>query len=168
MFSLDEKVVYPGHGVAQISRIVERNVGGCSTRYYELTMVSTRMTVLVPVESLSQTGIRNLSSTQSIEDMFRTLETSSPKRYEGTGGMANWSKKNKAYQCAIRTGALDAVCKIYSELICTADQKELSFGEKTLLHKTENLLVEEIAVATQASAEKVRTRLRSAVRHVSM
>lgn len=162
MFSLKEKVVYPGHGVAQIDRIVEKNIGGCSTKFYELTILSTRMTVLVPLDNLEETGIRRISSNENIEHMFKFLEEPAEKKTDPA--VANWSKKNKAYQCAIRTGGLEEVCRIYRELTTIAIKKELSFGEKSLLHKTENLLVEEISLATHMLEDDARERLRTVTR----
>ena len=162
MFSLKEKVVYPGHGVAQIDRIVEKNIGGCSTKFFELTVLSTHMTVLVPLDNLKETGIRRISSNENIECMFKLLEE--PMRKKNDVAIANWSKKNKAYQCAIRTGEIEEVCRIYRELTTIAVQKELSFGEKNLLHRTENLLVEEISIATDIPEDEARDRLRTIAR----
>ena len=162
MFSLKEKVVYPGHGVAQIDRIVEKNIGGNSTKFYELTVLSTHMTVLVPLDNLRETGIRRISSNENIEQMFKLLEE--PVNKKTDVAIANWSKKNKASQCAIRTGDLEEVCRIYRELTTIAVQKELSFGEKNLLHRTENLLVEEISLASNISVDDVRDRLRTTIR----
>ena len=162
MFSLKEKVVYPGHGVAQIDRIVEKNIGGCSTKFFELTVLSTRMTVLVPLDNLNETGIRKISSNENIENMFKLLEE--PVHKKTDVAIANWSKKNKAYQCAIRTGDLEEVCRIYRELTTIAVQKELSFGEKNLLHRTENLLVEEISIAIDIPEDEARDKLRTTMR----
>ncbi len=162
MFSLKEKVVYPGHGVAQIDRIVEKNIGGCSTKFFELTVLSTHMTVLVPLDNLKETGIRKISSNENIESMFKLLEE--PVNKKTDVAIANWSKKNKAYQCAIRTGDLEEVCRIYRELTSIAVQKELSFGEKNLLHRTENLLVEEISIASAIPEDEARDRLRTTSR----
>ena len=91
MFSLKEKVVYPGHGVAQIDRIVDKNIGGCSTKFFELTVLSTRMTVLVPLDNLRETGIRRISSNENIENMFKLLEE--PVHIKTDVAIANWSKK---------------------------------------------------------------------------
>ena len=162
MFSLKEKVVYPGHGVAQIDRIVEKNIGGNSTKFYELTVLSTHMTVLVPLDNLRETGIRRISSNENIEQMFKLLEE--PVNKKTDVAIANWSKKNKAYQCAIRTGDIEEVCRIYRELTTISVQKELSFGEKNLLHRTENLLVEEISLASDIPVDEVRDRLRTTIR----
>jgi CarD family transcriptional regulator len=163
MFSLKEKVVYPGYGVAQIDRIVEKNIGGRNTKFFELTILSTRMTVLVPVDSLSETGIRKISSSENVEHAFRLLEEPAEKKSDVA--IANWSKKNKAYMCAIRTGNLEEVVRIYRDLTAIAAHKELSFGEKNLLTRTENLLVEEISLATHTPEESARARLRTVARH---
>jgi CarD family transcriptional regulator len=170
MFSLKEKVVYPGHGVAQVERIIEKTIGGCSTKFVELTVISTRMTVLVPLDNLDETGIRRISSHENIEHMFKLLEQPAQRLVDKNidAAVANWSKKNKAYQCAIRTGDLAEVCRIYRELAHIAVQKELSFGEKNLLHKTESLLVEEISIATDTPVEVARDRLRTTMRRSSV
>ncbi len=36
MFRIDDRVVYPGHGVAKIPRIVKKVVGGREAAFYEL------------------------------------------------------------------------------------------------------------------------------------
>ena len=46
MFSIGDKVVYPGHGVAQISRIVEKIVAGNVSHFFELTFINKDMTIL--------------------------------------------------------------------------------------------------------------------------
>lgn len=166
MFSLKERVVYPGHGVASVERIVEKNIGGCSMKFYELTILSTNMTVSIPIDSIEETGIRKLSSCNNIEELFKHLEEPVTKKTKEIVA-ANWSKKNKAYQCSIRSGDLEEVCRIYRELTTIAAQKELSFGEKNLLYKTENLLVEEISMATATSEDSARDRLRTSTRRIS-
>ena len=40
MFSLDEKVVYPGHGVAKINRIIDKKVGSSSMSFIELKFLN--------------------------------------------------------------------------------------------------------------------------------
>ena len=39
MFAHNEKVVYPGHGVAYIYRVLDRRIGGLVTKFYELKFV---------------------------------------------------------------------------------------------------------------------------------
>ena len=124
MFSIKEKVVYPGYGVARINCIVEKSIGGCITKFYELTILSTDMTVLVPINSISEIGIRSISTEAHIENLFKLLGKP-PTKKSAESLAPNWSKKNKAYQCAIRSGELEEVYRIYRELTYIAAQKEL-------------------------------------------
>jgi|SRR5579872_7051102 len=160
MFTLNEKVVYPGHGVAKISRIVEKNVAGNKTSFFELQFLNKDMTILVPKDNFDSVGIRRLSSNDNINEIFRLLSEPAKKMsYELTA--SNWNKRNKEYQGKIRTGNIGEICKIYRDLKHIARHKELSFGEKNLLNQTEGLLVEEIALVTQVGHDQAIQHLRA-------
>ena len=162
MFVLGEKVVYAGHGVAKISRVVEKKVGGSTASFFELKFINKDMTILVPMQNLSLVGVRRLSSRESINDIFKIL--SQPAEYVPNElATSNWNKRNKEYQCRLRTGNLSEICKIYRDLKHMSGQKELSFGEKNLLSQTEALLVEEIAIVENIVEEKAMEQLRSLV-----
>lgn len=162
MFVLGEKVVYAGHGVAKISRVVEKKVAGATASFFELKFVSKDMTVLVPTNNLVSVGVRRLSSRENINDVFKIL--SQPAEYVPHElATSNWNKRNKEYQCRLRTGNLSEICKIYRDLKHMSAQKELSFGEKNLLSQTESLLVEEIAIVENIVEEKAIEQLRSLV-----
>jgi CarD family transcriptional regulator len=161
MFSLYEKVVYPGHGVAKISRIIEKTIAGEPTHFYELTFLSKDVTVLVPMDNADGVGIRPLSSNNHIKDVFRILTEPARRisNYEFTA--SNWNKRNKEYQLKLRTGSLIDLSEIYRDLRYIATQKELSFGEKNLLHQTEALLAEEISLVEDLGHDKTIEQLRS-------
>lgn len=158
-FNVNEKVVYPGHGVALINRIVEKQVAGNSAFFFELEFLNKDMTILVPTQNLSSVGIRRLSSTEYIGAIFKTLAEPSTKISYDT--ITNWNKRNKDYQCKLRTGDLQEICKIYRDLKNMSVYKELSFGEKALLHQTELLLAQEISLVQNKEVEKVVEQLRS-------
>jgi CarD family transcriptional regulator len=161
MFSLNEKVVYPGHGVAQINRVIKKLVATQETIFYELTFLNKDVTVLVPTHNAESVGIRPLSSDEHIKDVFKVLTAPARRlnHYEFTA--SNWNKRNKEYQSKLRTGSLRDLSEIYRDLRYIATQKELSFGEKNLLHQTEALLVEEISLVQQLGQEKTIEHLRS-------
>ncbi len=163
MFSLNDKVVYPGHGVASICRVFERHVGQQIIVFYELKFQSKDMTIMVPKDKLQEVGVRHLSSHASINDMLenvgmpaRHLKTTEP-------NTNNWNKRNKDYQTKLRTGSLESILEIYKDLKCVSFYKQLSFGEKSLLLKTEALLVEEISAVQNIDAQKAMEQLRSSV-----
>ncbi len=159
MFSLGDKVVYPGHGVAKISGIVEKIVAGNVSRFFELEFLNKDMTILVPVSNLSSVGLRKLSSDEVINNAFEIL--SQPAKLCRDSMLGNWNKRSKDYQCKLRTGDLYEICRIYRDLNHLAARKELSFGEKNLLLQTEALLVEEISLVKEVEEEKAIARLRS-------
>jgi CarD family transcriptional regulator len=154
MFRLNDKVVYPGHGVAKINRIVEKIVSGQNSSYYELRFLNKEMTVLVPISNTEGLGLRPLSSTNRINDIFKMLAEPAKKvkNYELLAN--NWNKRNKEYQLKLRTGNLEEISEIYRDLKHIAQHKELSFGEKNLLNQTEGLLAEEISIVRKLEAEK--------------
>lgn len=128
MFALNEKVVYPGHGVAYVSCLLEKVVGGSVTTFFELSFYHKEMTILVPVNSSDAVGLRKLSSRENIEHVFKILYDS--KEICSEGSPSNWNRRNKDYQSKLRSGNLYDICKIYRDLKCISTKKELSFGEK--------------------------------------
>ena len=142
--SLKEKVVYPGHGVAQVNRIVKKIISGKPAYFYELVFLHQDMTILVPIENAQTIGIRPLSSRESIEDLLQLLaEPVTQVSIEPT--ISNWNKRNKDYKEKLQTGDPKEICRIYRHFKQLSLKKELSFGEKDLLKQTETLLAEEIA-----------------------
>lgn len=162
MFRENEKVVYPGHGVATIDRILLKNIAGRSLQFFELKFVNKDMTILVPVDKATAVGIRPLSSHDQVSLVLEMLSRPlSPKEREC--GMSNWNKRNKDYQGKLRSGVLWEICLIYRDLKTIEQKKELSFGEKHLLQVTEGLLAEEIALVNNVQEDNAAFQLRTLV-----
>jgi CarD family transcriptional regulator len=153
MFLVNDKVVYPGYGVALISKLVKRFVSGKTTSFYELKFFNKDMAVLVPEDRIEAVGIRKLSSDQDLEEMFKLL-AEPVERVSYEVGFNNWNKRNKKYQINLRSGDLLKICQIYKDLAWISQTKELSFGERTLKLKIEQLLIEEISVVKNIDKEK--------------
>lgn len=158
-FCKNEKVVYPGHGVAQINDIVDKQVAGNKACFYELKFLNKDMTILVPTHNAASSGIRRLSSSSHITDIFKTLME--PSKRISQENATNWNKRNKDYQLKLRTGDLKEICKIYRDLKNMSVYKELSFGEKALLQQTEMLLAQEISLVQNMHEDKAVECLRS-------
>lgn len=161
MFAINDNVVYPGHGVAQITAIIEKNIAGVATSYYELKFLTKDITILVPMNNVAMVGIRPLSSTDHISDIFKHLALPAKKisHYEFTA--STWNKRNKEYKLKLGKGGLKELSEIYRDLRFIETQKELSFGEKNLLTQTESLLVEEIALVKKCEQESIVEQLRN-------
>ena len=111
MFLVNDKVVYPGYGVALISKLVQRFVSGKMTSFYELKFFTKDMSVLIPEDRIQAAGIRKLSSDQDLDEMFKIL--SEPvQKINNEVGLNNWNKRNKKYQLNLRSGDLLKICKL--------------------------------------------------------
>lgn len=159
IYTLNEKVVYPGHGVAQINRVIEKSFGAANAKFYELKFLNKEMTILIPVETQETYGIRPLSNEKQIAAAFELL--AEPAVSKKNCATSSWSKRNKQYQYRIKTGDLMEITKIYRDLQCMSQEKDLSFGERNLLNQTEALLVEEISLVQNLVEEQVIQTLRS-------
>lgn len=160
MFSLHEKVVYPGHGIAEVNKVIEKNIGGVITKLLELKFLHKDMTVLVPLCNVNEIGLRKLSTRTDIDIIYKTFaKPTSWGRNEIVS--TSWSKKSKKYQTEISSGDIFKISKIYMDLKCISLRKELSFGERSLLHQAESLLAQEISMVQDIIEDKAKNRLRS-------
>ena len=117
--------------------------------------------MLVPTLNSDSVGLRCLSSHEHVKGVFTMLTEPDPHASNLEFTPANWSKRNKEYQTKLKNGDLKELCSIYRELNIISGYKELSFGEKSLLHQIESLLVEEISLVEELGEEKTIEQLRS-------
>lgn len=161
MFLLNEKVIYPGYGLAIINRLVERLVLNKKTNFFELKFYNKDMTVLIPEDRLESIGVRKLSTLKELSQMFEHLSMFSAHDIVTEHNASTWNKRNKEYQSKLRSGELLQISDIYKDLQLIALDKELSFGERNLFNQIEFLLIEEIsAVKKDDSIEDIRLKLR--------
>ena len=162
MFLLNEKVIYPGYGVAVINRLVERLVVNKKTNFFELKFFNKDMTVLIPEDRLESIGVRKLSTEQELTMMFDCLHNFNVCDIIREHNASTWNKRNKEYQSKLRNGQLLGIASIYKELQLIGLDKELSFGERNLFNQIEFLLVEEICAVHQKQViEDVKIQLRT-------
>lgn len=164
MFARNDKVVYPGHGVAVINDIIEKRIAGKFSSFFELRFLNKDMTILVPTDNASNVGIRRLSSIEKIHDIFEKLSQPAPAKNQETI-LSNWNKRNKEYQGKLRSGDIFEIGAIYRDLRHIEQYKELSFGEKNLLQQTEQLLAEEISIVNNVHVDHAIECLRVIVGH---
>ncbi len=162
-------VVYPGHGLAVVKECVVRDVGGGRMTFYKLLFpYNKNVEVLVPESRIEACGIRAVSKGSEIKKVFKILK-------EEPGGQndpatcwasATWKKRQKQYREMIDGGKLSDIAVIYRDLIRISERKELSFGERDMLQKAEDLICQEICAAQKfsVSIEKLATRIRNTVR----
>ena len=107
-------------------------------------------------------GIRKLSTRKGIEDVLMLVSQPAGAPVQDNC-MMNWNKRNREYLGKIRSGDLLEIGTIYRNLQHISTHKELSFGEKNLLHQTELLLAEEISIVNEVIPETATEQLRTLV-----
>lgn len=164
-FQVNEYVVYPGQGVAYIQNVITKSFAGSTVEFYELAFLNKDVSVLVPTHNADEVGLRHLTSNESIHDAFDILTQPAKKLYNYEFTATSWNRRNKDYQSKLQRGTLADLSEIYRDLHYISTQKALSFGEKTLLSQTEDLLAEEIAQVTETNPQKARSQLRNTCRY---
>ena len=69
-FDVGDKVIYPNHGLGVIEAIEDKTIMGTTCGFYQLRMVSSDTTVLVPVENIESVGLRIYVSDYEIDPLY--------------------------------------------------------------------------------------------------
>jgi CarD family transcriptional regulator len=160
MFNVNDTVFYPGCGVATITEVIERSVGGSVILLHRLSFVSKEMKdkgALLPQHSMHSLGVRYISSESLINDACAELWRPSKVKIKGAFDFSpsGWSRRQKEYELKIQGGLLIDMAGVYRDIMVLSSTKELAFGEKSILHRVEDLMSQEISYARSVSRESV-------------
>lgn len=154
-FKAGDKVVYPGHGVGEINSVVAKAILGTEQKVFEITIMSSGMKIMVPVEQAESVGLRKVVDKRAVDRVYQILKDRNFKVDTQT-----WNRRFREYSQKIETGSVFEIAEVLRDLSVLSADKELSFGEKKMLDKAKNLLVSEIAIAKARPQEKVMGELR--------
>ncbi len=149
-FKAGDKIVYPKHGVGIINTVCKRSIGGSEQQMFEITIISSGMRAMVPVEQAEAVGLRKVIDKKSVDRVFEILKCRDFKIDTQT-----WNRRFREYSQKINTGSPFEIAEVLRDLSVLSADKELSFGEKKMLDTAQNLLVAEIAIAKSRSQDKV-------------
>ena len=162
MLKVNEKVIYPGYGVAIIEEEVKRVVAGNAVTFFKLRFLYKDMSVFVPINNVQQMSIRYLSSFEDIKSALNELYIKPDNKLRNFDFTpSGWNKRNKEYQLKIESGSIVELARVYRDLMFVSKKKELSFGERNLLNTTEDLLAQEIEVVTNKDRDSILREIRS-------
>ncbi len=162
MFKLNDHVVYPGHGVALVEDIIEKEVSGAVINFLKLSFLFKDMMILVPTYNIGTIGIRYPGSVDELNNVLFELTKMPERKLEGIDFTpSGWNRRFKDYQAKIQGGRIIDIAKIYRDLMHVAQQKDLSFGERSVLQTTEELLSQEIQIVTGKERESIVQLLRN-------
>lgn len=153
MFSPNQLVVYPAQGVGRVERIERQEVGGVGMEFYIVRILSNNITLMVPVSTAKNVGLRPLSDKKKAKGVLASLQDRSG--FSGHIGQ-NWNRRHREYSEKLKSGDLGDVCNVLKELILISGEKELSFGERRLQEQAMALVSIELACVLDQEAEKAK------------
>ncbi len=159
-FSKGDFVVYPTHGVGQVTGVEESEIAGHKLQLFVVSFEKERMTLRVPIGKVKDCGLRKLSSRKTIENALKTLK--GRVRIKRT----MWSRRAQEYDAKINSGDPILIAEVVRDLHRNADQPDQSYSERQMYQAALERLARELAVVEQvehdAAVEKLETLLSAA------
>lgn len=156
MFSLKQLVVYPAQGVGKIELLENREIGGQTTEFYIIRIISTNITVMVPVANAVAVGLRKLCTKHQAMKVLESLEDRST--FSGYTGQ-NWNRRYREYSERLKSSVLMDVACVLKELILISREKDLSFGERRLLEQAMGLVTSELSCVLGEEADQIKQKI---------
>lgn len=150
MFNIGDKIVYPMHGAGEIVAIEEREILGNVHKYYIMRLPINDLKVMVPVKNAKEIGVRDISDTETMEEVLKTLssevEISMPK---------NWNRRYRYNLDKIKSGDLSEIADVVRCLEHLDREKSLSTGERKILTEAKQIIISEMVLVFEKNVEEV-------------
>lgn len=138
-FKTGEYVVYPSHGVGQITAIEEQEVAGFKLELFVVSFAKDKMTLRVPTAKAASVGLRKLADAESVSKALTTLTGRA--RVKRT----MWSRRAQEYEAKINSGDLVAIAEVVRDLYRSEAQPEQSYSERQLYEQALDRMARELA-----------------------
>ena len=148
MFRKGDTVVHPQHGVAVIEELRVGTFLGERRRYLILRVAYGDLTLMVPVESTEEIGIRHVISKNEVRKVLNVLEQD-----ESTMD-ANWSRRFKNNIAKLRSGDIYQLAEVVRDLSIRERERGLSAGERRMVIEARRILILELTSAAGCTDEK--------------
>jgi CarD family transcriptional regulator len=142
VFRKGDTVVHPEHGAAVIEELREREILGEKRKYFVLRVAYGDLTLMVPVDSTEEVGLREVVSKSEVKKVLNVLKEDESKM------AANWSRRFKNNIEKLRSGDIYQVAEVVRNLSIRERERGLSAGEKRMITKARQILISEVAFAT--------------------
>ena len=159
-FTVRDFVVYPSHGVGQISGVETHDIGDVSLRVFVVVFDKEKMTLRVPIDKANSSGMRRLSSVQKMEQAISTLKGRARTR------RVMWSRRAQEYDAKLNSGDPVSIAEVVRDLHRDEGQPDQSYSERQMYEAALERLAREFAAVentdTEQAAEKLENVLRAA------
>ena len=152
-FKIGETVVYPKHGVGEITNIETMEIASIKTRFYVVKMEQSKLVIRVPLDKKDDVGLRKISSKKIIDEVYSTLKLKPKIR------RIMWSRRAQEYETKIFSGDPVKISEVVRDLFRKSSQAEQSYSERQMFQVAIERLAREVAAVEKTdyfqSTEKI-------------
>jgi len=156
-FKIGEVVVYPKHGVGEITSIETMEIASITTQFYVVKMEQAKLIIRVPVDKLEEVGLRKISTKKIIDEVFSILKLKPKIR------RIMWSRRAQEYDTKIFSGDPIKIGEVVRDLFRKNTQPEQSYSERQMFQVALERLAREVAAVEKTdyfqATEKIETTL---------
>ncbi len=156
-YKIKDYVVYPKHGVGQISEFKKINIGGIDVETYIIKFEKDKASGMVPVNK--QSHLRPLSTINQVNKSISILK-SKPKIKRSM-----WSRRAQEYEAKISSGKIYELAEVVRDLNKGDDLMiEQSYSERQLFEKAYDRILSEFQIVLNVSREDTQKKLDKALK----
>ena len=156
-FKPGEYIVYPAHGVGQVTAIEEQEIAGFKLELFVVSFAKEKMTLRVPVAKVASVGMRKLTDSTGITKALDVLTGRA--RIKRT----MWSRRAQEYEAKINSGDILAVAEVVRDLYRSEAQPEQSYSERQLFETALARLVDEVAAVDGSTETEAMKRIETSL-----
>ena len=155
-YKIKEFVVYPKHGVGQITEFKKINIGGIDVETYVIKFEKDKANGMVPVNK--QSHLRPLATINQINKCISILK-SKPKIKRSM-----WSRRAQEYEAKISSGKIYELAEVVRDLNKGDDlMVDQSYSERQLFEKAYERILSEFKIILNVSMEDTQKKLDKAL-----
>jgi CarD family transcriptional regulator len=156
-YKIKDYVVYPKHGVGQITEVKKINIGGINVEAYVLKFEKDKANGMVPVNK--QKHLRPLATINQVNKCISILK-SKPKIKRSM-----WSRRAQEYEGKISSGKIYELAEVVRDLNKGDDlMVDQSYSERQLFEKAYERILSEFQIVMNVSLEDTQKKLDKALK----
>ena len=156
-YKVKDYVVYPKHGVGQITEFKKMNIGGIDIETYILKFEKDKANGMVPVNK--QSHLRPLATINQVNKCISILK-SKPKIKRSM-----WSRRAQEYEAKISSGKIYELAEVVRDLNKGDDlMVDQSYSERQLFEKAYDRILTEFQIVLNISFEDTQKKLDKALK----
>ena len=156
-YKIKDYIVYPKHGVGQISEFKKINIGGIDVETYIIKFEKDKANGMVPINK--QLHLRPLATINQVNKCISILK-SKPKIKRSM-----WSRRAQEYEAKISSGKIYELAEVVRDLNKGDDlMVDQSYSERQLFEKAYDRILTEFQIILNLSLEDTRKKLDKALK----